>query len=142
MLDSSSNLRGRVAERAQPRLLTAEDNDDLRAVMQAVLEFHGFHVTACVDGEDAESVYIKQQPFDLLVTDLEMPGKSGADLAASLCRRNPSLPVLIVSGANVDAGQLQEFNSKGWTFISKPFAIPNLINQITALLATSGASTS
>jgi DNA-binding response OmpR family regulator len=110
--------------------------------MQAVLELHGFHVTACVDGEDAESVYIKQQPFDLLVTDLEMPGKSGADLAASLCRRNPSLPVLIVSGANVDAGQLQEFTSKGWIFISKPFAIPNLIDQITALLATAGASAS
>ena len=141
-LDSSVDPRLRETACARPRLLTAEDDADLRTVMQAILELHGYHVTACVNGEDAEAVYLEQQPFDLLVTDLEMPGKSGAELASSLCETNPSLPVLIVSGANIDARQLQEFRSKGWTFVSKPFVVPNLIHQISTLLARSGISDS
>ena len=140
MLDSSVGLSVGETVRARPRLLTAEDDSDLRTVMQAILELHGFHVTACVDGEVAEAVYREQQPFDLLVTDLEMPGKSGAELALSLCELNPTLPVLIVSGANIDARELQEFRSKGWTFVSKPFVVLNLIHQISTLLARSGTS--
>ncbi|MGI4830543.1 MAG: response regulator [Janthinobacterium lividum] len=118
-----------------PHVLTAEDNDDLRAVMRAILELHGFTVTACADAEEAEAVFFAQGSFDLLLTDLEMPGKSGAVLAEILSRKKPSMPVLIISGANVSERELLDYSSKGWSFMNKPFSIPHLIDQIRSLIS-------
>ena len=124
-----------AASARTPHVLTAEDDDDLRAVMQAILELHGFAVTACADAEEAEAVFRSTGSFDLLLTDLEMPGKSGAVLAEILSAKKPSLPVVIVSGANVSDHELRNYSSKGWIFMNKPFSIPRLIDQIRSMVA-------
>lgn len=119
------------------RVLTAEDDDELRAVMRAVLESSGFDVTACANAEEAEAAFAAQAKFDLLLTDLEMPGMSGAVLAATLSRLDPALPIMIVSGATVSPQQRGDFTQQGWTFVSKPVSVPNLIRNIGALLSLS-----
>lgn len=126
-----------AAEKLRVRVLTAEDDDDLRFVMQAILESSGFHVTTCASTEEAEAVFSEQANFDLLLTDIDMPGKFGVALATNLSQVDPVLPVMIVSGATITTQQRGDFSQKGWVVVSKPFSVPDLVNNIGSLLALS-----
>ena len=65
-----------------PRILLAEDDESLRGFLARALERAGYEVTACADGEAA--VAVLDQDWDLLLTDIVMPGMSGRDLAREI----------------------------------------------------------
>ena len=116
------------------RILLAEDDVGIRCFVTEMLSFEGFDVTA-VESGDRAAVLLETEQFDLLLTDVRMPGiKDGIDLAAHAWRRDPELPVVIVSGfAEGLASRLQQMrgNTK---FIQKPFRIEELMHAIRACL--------
>lgn len=79
------------------RVLFVEDNADVRELVGLMLEDVGLDVVACASAEEAE-VHFERQPFDLLFTDISLPGRSGVDLARSLLPRAPALWVVFSSG--------------------------------------------
>ncbi|MEH6647487.1 ATP-binding protein [Sulfitobacter sp.] len=81
------------------RLLLAEDEDDVRKTLVAILERAGYQVTATASGDEAFAVFEANPTFDLLLTDIVMPGiLQGTGLAKELRLRGPDLPVLFMSG--------------------------------------------
>ena len=108
--------RGRGAERtaAPPartdhprRVLFVEDEVVLRMSTVDMLERLGCVVAAVGSGEQALEILGKGRDFDLLLTDLGLPGMTGEQLAAEVQRRFPNLPVIIASGygkSNTEAG--------------------------------------
>src|SRR5258706_391246 len=62
-----------------PRILLAEDDDSLRGFLARALERAGYEVTACADGDEAAAVL--DQEWDLLLTDIVMPGMDGIEVA-------------------------------------------------------------
>lgn len=115
-------------------VLSVDDNDDLRRVMELTLGFLGFDVISCPDADAASRAYRDSADVDLLVTDLEMPGRSGIELARELCALSPSLPVLIVSGAYFTAEIKREVEQSSWRFLAKPYAVPEFSANINDLL--------
>ena len=82
-----------------PRVLVAEDEADLLRLLTATLEIAGCRVTACASGDAAAEVFVADPTYDLLVTDIVMPGTlQGTDLARFLRKRAPELPVVFLSG--------------------------------------------
>ncbi len=80
-------------------ILVAEDESGVRRFIQGVLQSAGYRVLAAIDGANAcEIAAAESGPIHLLITDLVMPGMSGADLAAKFARLRPEAPVLLVSG--------------------------------------------
>ncbi len=79
------------------RLLVVEDNDFLRDEICAIVEAPGRAVVG-VDSAEAALVAVAQAPFDLVVTDVSLPGMSGIELVNSLLRDQPLLPVILCSG--------------------------------------------
>ena len=118
-------------------VLLAEDDDNLREVMQAFLEVMGYAVLPCHDAQMASRVFRSGATVDLLLTDIEMPGRSGVELARELTTLSPSLPVLIVSGCFLTTEMKGEMQSRGWAFLSKPFAFPVLLATLHAVLGSS-----
>lgn len=80
-------------------ILVAEDEPDLRNVIVTILESHGYQVVAADSGDAALKVYEKNGPFDLLLTDIVLPGKlQGPKLAKALRELQPSLAAVFMSG--------------------------------------------
>ena len=81
-----------------PRILLAEDDDSLRGFLARALERAGYEVTACADGDEAAAVI--DEDWDLLLTDIVMPGLDGIELCRKLRAddRTRSIPVLAITG--------------------------------------------
>jgi PAS domain S-box-containing protein len=88
-----------TAPRGSGRILVAEDEDDLRDVLSRHLRALGYAVAAFPNGEEALA-HARATPheIDLLLTDMTMPGMSGAELADHLRALRPDLPVIVCSG--------------------------------------------
>jgi two-component system cell cycle sensor histidine kinase/response regulator CckA len=91
--DSPDNLRG------SETILLVEDSEPLRKLAKSCLESRGFRVLSAESGEDALQVAARfGEAFDLLLTDVVMPGMNGRILAENLLLRQPRMKVLYMSG--------------------------------------------
>ncbi|MGR3620913.1 ATP-binding protein [Pseudophaeobacter sp.] len=81
------------------RLLLAEDDEDVLSVLVKTLERDGYAVTAARSGDAAKAIFEADPHFDLLITDIVMPGGlQGTTLSSELRRMVPELPVIFMSG--------------------------------------------
>ena len=111
-------------------ILLAEDNADLLYVICAILEHFEFDVVPCGNPTHALNLFRKHPDSDLLLTDLQMPEMSGVELAMSLTAVEPSLPVLMMSASILPSAVRNTISRQGWRFLTKPFAAPDLLQQI------------
>ena len=124
------------AEEAKPhtgggKALLVEDNADVAAVGQAMLEQIGYSVRPAADARQA-LVMFEAEEFDLVVSDIVMPGgMNGIELAEELRHRRPKLPIVLVSGyaASASAAPAQ------FPVLRKPFRMEQLAQAIAARVA-------
>jgi two-component system cell cycle response regulator CpdR len=103
--------RGLTCERTMPdtrtptalRILYVEDNALVREVTAELLVQEGRQIVACADAEEALKEF-GQNRFDVVITDVSLPVMSGIDLARSILRIKPDLPIIIASGYSLDFG--------------------------------------
>ena len=115
--------------RSSLRILIVEDERDVLDMLQEVLARAGHRVIAAPDGKAGLACF-QRQPFDIVLTDLNMPGISGFDLATGIKKINQSMPVLLLTGW---AGEFEEaeLTAKGIDcIIKKPFAIADLLQTL------------
>lgn len=87
---------------AGPKVLIVDDDADVARAFARILARRGYSTTIAGDGRAAlariEQARVAQAAFDVVVSDVSMPGMSGVDLLAELYRRDPDLPVILISG--------------------------------------------
>ena len=115
-----------------PRILLAEDDDSLRGFLSRALERAGYEVTSCADGDEAAAVL--DQDWDLLLTDIVMPGMNGRELSERLLHLRPDLHCLFMSGYTANVIARQGMLSSDVHFIQKPFSMAELETQIRNIL--------
>lgn len=111
-------------------ILLIEDERMVREAIEDTLTTSGFNVVSVPDAADARAVLEGQDPVSLVLTDNNLPGVSGADLALWILRTQPDLPVLVVSGYGVDP----DLRSRGVAYLPKPFMPEELLSRIRSLL--------
>jgi DNA-binding NtrC family response regulator len=80
-------------------VLVVDDDSQVRQLTRRTLEEQGFRVTEASDGEAAlRLIQARAEPFDLVLTDLSMPGASGMDFARSVLDIRPEIPVIMTTG--------------------------------------------
>jgi len=109
---------------ASKRVLVVDDEECFREWIEHVLAGAGYAPVTAVDGVEAFGKYnsarSSTQPFELLITDLVMPGISGAELVGKVVETEPFLPLIVVSGKH-DAESVRETLYAGsWEFLQKP----------------------
>jgi two-component system cell cycle sensor histidine kinase/response regulator CckA len=110
------------------RILLAEDEPLVRAVMERVLRRGGYTVTSAADGKEALALLDAGGPFDLLVLDVVMPTMGGADVARVLQARGAEIPILLSSGYSkgaLDAPDVREI-----PLLLKPFDPDTLLRMV------------
>lgn len=118
---------------ARPRILLVEDEMAVREMLADGLALQGFDVTAAETAEQGE-LLARGQTFDLLLSDIDLPGQNGADLAASLRGRFPQLAVVLMSGYP-DDGAIAAAGLEGEDVLRKPFSLAHLVTKIREALA-------
>ena len=105
------------------RVLIAEDEPLLLMTFVMEMEEAGWEVVEATSGDHALELWERHKPFDLLLTDIRMPGKTdGWSLAEHLRRSDPGLPVIYASGFSEELPRLVS----GGIFIPKPFTSASL----------------
>lgn len=116
------------------RILLADDDRTLRDLAQRALSADGHAVTVAGDGTEAAQM-LASGSFDLLVSDLEMPGCGGFELVRDFARRQPGLAFLIVSGF-VERLQSEHFAAEARRVrtLAKPFTLEQLRAAVAKML--------
>jgi CheY-like chemotaxis protein len=104
-------------------VLVVEDDAQVKIMIGAVLEDFGYCVREAVDAESALAILRSGETFDLLITDVGLPGMNGRQLAEIARALRPGLPVLFVTGYAATAVVRAEFLDPGMHMISKPFSV-------------------
>ncbi len=115
------------------RVLLVEDEAATRSGLRDVLEMLGYKTVAVEDAEQALALD-PTLTFDLLITDLMLPGLSGAALAEQLRERWPDLGVIVISGYSEDRIAEMVQNLESAYFMHKPFSMTELSHEIRVAL--------
>jgi PAS domain S-box-containing protein len=116
---------------ARGTVLVVDDEDDVREVAVAQLEALGFRVAHAANGKAALEL-LGKGGIDLLMADYAMPGMSGLELARAARKRQPGLPVLLMSGY-VETARI-DHQVEGARLVKKPYRLAELVDAIEALL--------
>jgi DNA-binding NtrC family response regulator len=112
------------------RLLIAEDDIDLRTLLQRTLTREGFEVDVAGDGREALRILRRDPSYDLLISDIRMPEKDGEQLMAEARGLRPDLKVVLITGY-AELKDHQALIRKGaFEYLPKPFKIPDLLDVI------------
>ena len=103
-------------------ILVVEDNATMRDLLVDTLDAIGYHPTGASDGSEALQK-LKEQKFDLIITDIMMPGIDGVALLKKVRKEYPHLPVLFITG--VATPEVVERASPDG-FLAKPFRISHI----------------
>ena len=116
-------------------ILLVDDDPDVRLLTRTFLEHEGYSVFSSGDVERAAQIYRSVPQIDLVVTDLYMPVRSGMELARELKAIRREVPVLLISGGVLEDGQEAGLREEGWSFLAKPFRLPELLAAVHRILA-------
>lgn len=109
----------------QIRILVVDDDPSLRNMMNIVLKKDGFDVT-CVENARVALSTLKEESFELIISDIKMPDVSGIDLLRKVKSLNPDMPVVMITayGSTHDAVEAMKLGAEN--YITKPFNLDEL----------------
>ena len=120
------------------RVLLVEDEDMVRAVAERALVRAGFTVTAQPDGEDGLAEIANGKQFDLVVSDVVMPGMDGPAMARAIRKVRPDIPILFMSGYAEETLR-NEISIDNMYFIAKPFSVEQISRKVGEVLSAANA---
>ena len=115
------------------RILVAEDDAPLADFLCKQLQREQFAVQVVADGVEAQQL-ASDQPYDLVLLDLSLPGAAGLDVLRAIRSKKPDLPVLIVTGSALVEERVRGLDAGADDYVAKPFAYAELSARIRAVL--------
>lgn len=116
------------------RVLLVEDEDPVRMVAERALTRAGYSVVSARDGEEGLEKVEGGEGFDLVVTDVVMPGMDGPAMARAIRKLQPTMPVLFMSGY-AEEQLRRDIDLEGVHFLPKPFSVQQISDKVGAVLA-------
>lgn len=116
------------------RILLADDDAATRDLVQRALATDGHTVTPTQDGTEAAEQLRDAPGFDLLITDVQMPGMDGIALAQAGMAANPNLRVILMSGFAGGLERAEDLGSKVSRVLTKPVTLEQIRTAVKAVL--------
>ena len=118
-----------------PRILLAEDDPAVRSFVESALTHRGHEVTAVEDGLQALETLGSRQDFDLLITDIVMPGLDGIELARRGAELDPAMKIVFITGFAAVALASGSPTPAGAKVLSKPFHLREIVEEVDRVMA-------
>ncbi len=124
-----------VGRHGNRRIMVVDDEESIRNLMDEILCHGGYRVDVFADGTAAWSAFSADpQAWDMLITDLTMPGMTGAELSRKAARLRPGLPIIICTGYNEMLGSAQEQELPTSVCLQKPVTMQELLEAAAEVL--------
>jgi two-component system, OmpR family, copper resistance phosphate regulon response regulator CusR len=115
------------------RILVVEDEEKVARALQEGLEAEAYNVTLAPTGEDG-FFRASAEDFDLVILDLMLPGRDGLHILATMRQRGLQTPVLVLTARDAIEDRVHGLDSGADDYLVKPFAFPELLARVRALL--------
>ena len=115
------------------RILVVDDDKAIRDILSDVLSFMGFTVAVARSGNEGLDLFLKD-PFDLVVTDLRMPGMDGWDLAFHIKSKTPNTPVVLITGHQKEEVMESDKGDRVDSVMFKPFRLKEMQKTVCRML--------
>ncbi|MFN7917245.1 MAG: response regulator [Vicinamibacterales bacterium] len=119
--DRPAGIQGR------PRILVVDDEASVRELLVKTLSLVEYDVDAATDGRAALD-QLRQHQYDLLITDLRMPGIDGLTVIREAKRQKANLPVIIITGYSTESAAIEAVNLGVSGYLTKPFRVPQVLS--------------
>ena len=116
------------------KILLAEDDTDMRRFLVKALQNAGFDVTSYDNGLSAYQ-RLREEPFELLLTDIVMPEMDGIELARRAAELDPDIKIMFITGFAAVALNADSTAPKHAKVLSKPVHLRDLVNEVQKMLA-------
>ncbi len=125
---SSSPAPGRTPAHVagRPRILVVDDEASIRDLLAKTLALAEYDVDLAPDGRTALE-RLRIVPYDLLITDLKMPGIDGLTVIREARRFKADIPVIIITGFSTEASAIEAVNLGVSGYLTKPFRVPRVL---------------
>lgn len=115
------------------RILVVDDDKAIRDILSDVLSFMGFSVVVARSGNEGFDLFLKDR-FDLVLTDLRMPGMDGWDLAFHVKDRAPNTPVVLITGQQKEEVMESDKGDRVDFVLFKPFELKEMQKTVHRML--------
>ncbi len=105
---------------AGEKILIVDDEDGMRRLLSRVLVKQGYQVETAGAGSEAMA-FVSRASFDLVITDIHMPGMGGLELLEELRSFDPALPVVVITAYGTVESAVQALRSGAYDYLTKPF---------------------
>jgi excisionase family DNA binding protein len=110
----------------RPRVLVVDDEASIRDLLSKTLALAEYDVDLAPDGRTALE-RLRIIPYDLLITDLKMPGVDGLTVIREARRLKADIPVIIITGFSTEASAIEAVNLGVSGYLTKPFRVPRVL---------------
>ena len=121
-----SSTRPAPAGAGRPRVLVVDDEASIRDLLSKTLALAEYDVDLAPDGRTALE-RLRILPYDLLITDLKMPGVDGLAVIREARRLKADIPVIIITGFSTEASAIEAVNLGVSGYLTKPFRVPRVL---------------
>ncbi len=118
---------------SKERVLIVEDDESILGGLRLNLELEGYSIVVAKDGKEAVEQFEEHEP-DLVILDVMLPEMNGFEVLESIRRRNPDVPVMMLSAKDTQADKIAGLKIGADDYVTKPFALPELLARINAAL--------
>lgn len=115
------------------RVLVVDDDPDIHLLLESILAPQGCRVEASGDGQKALA-RLESTDYDVVLTDILMPGLDGLELLQKIHERSPSTPVVVMTAQNTPESVVRSIREQAFTYFSKPFSASSVIDIVTNAL--------
>lgn len=115
-----------AAAAGRPRVLVVDDEASIRDLLAKTLALAEYDVDLAPDGRTAVE-RLRMIPYDLLITDLKMPGVDGLAVIREARRMKADMPVIIITGFSTEASAIEAVNLGVSGYLTKPFRVPRVL---------------
>jgi excisionase family DNA binding protein len=123
---ASPGVRPPAVSAGRPRVLVVDDEASIRDLLSKTLALAEYDVDLAPDGRTALE-RLRILPYDLLITDLKMPGVDGLAVIREARRLKADIPVIIITGFSTEASAIEAVNLGVSGYLTKPFRVPRVL---------------
>lgn len=120
-------------EKTTKKILLVDDEETLRLSVKQVLSEDGYEVITAKNGTEALGL-TRAESFDLVITDLRMPGLSGLQLVSEIKKTTPLTKVIIISAYGSMETMIEAMRLGANDFVAKPFKVNSMKEIVTRIL--------
>ena len=124
--NTSTSARSIASQAGRPRVLIVDDEATIRDLLSKTLALAEYDVDLAPDGRTAVE-RLRIIPYDLLITDLKMPGVDGLSVIREARRLKADIPVIIITGFSTEASAIEAVNLGVSGYLTKAFRVPRVL---------------